>query len=74
MIKKFFKVILVLVMILGIAFTLSNFFPKKADAVMTEELLHEIGNPEEDDLYIYWCEGPGQVFIQLLNKFDESKK
>ena len=56
--KKILKVFLVLVMILGIAFSISNFFPKKADAYMVEELLHEIGNPE-DDLYIWWCQGNG---------------
>ena len=39
MIKKAFRVILVLVMIFGIAFSISNFFPKKADAKMVEELL-----------------------------------
>jgi hypothetical protein len=59
MIKKIFRLILVLVMILGIAFSISNFFPKKADAAMTEELLHEIGLPT-DDLYIWWCEPGGQ--------------
>jgi hypothetical protein len=59
MIKNSLKVILVLVMILGIAFSISNFFPKKADAIMIEELLKDIGNPE-DDLYIWWCEPGGQ--------------
>jgi hypothetical protein len=59
MIKNAFKVILVLVMILGIFFSISNFFPKKVEAKMTEELLKDIGNPE-DDLYIWWCEPGGQ--------------
>jgi hypothetical protein len=59
MIKKALKVILVLVMILGIAFSISNFFAKKADATMIEEQLHEIGKPT-DDLYIWWCQDTGQ--------------
>ena len=59
MIKKIFKVLLVIVMILGIAFSISNFVPKKTEALMIEELLHEVGNPE-DELYIYWCESSGQ--------------
>jgi len=57
--KKILKVFLVLVMILGIAFSITNFFPKKADAFMIEEQLHERGLPG-DDLYIFWCEGAGQ--------------
>ena len=59
MIKNTLKVILVLVMILGIAFSISNFSPKKAEAKMTEELLKEVGKPT-DDLYIWWCEPGGQ--------------
>lgn len=55
--KFFFKVILVVVMILGIAFTISNFSPKKADAKMTEELLII---EWIDGGYAYWCLDGGQ--------------
>jgi len=56
MIKKAFRVILVLVMIFGIAFSISNFFFKKAEAVMTEEQLYFY---EIEGGYAYWCDGPG---------------
>lgn len=56
--KFFFKVILVLVMIMGIAFSISNFFPKKANAAMKEELLHWFDLGENG--YAYYCEDEGQ--------------
>lgn len=59
MIKKIIKVILVLVVILGITFSILNFFPKKIEAKMIEELLHELGTPN-GSIYIIWCEDQGQ--------------
>ena len=52
MIKKSFKVMLVLLMILGIAFSVSNFFLKTTNAVMTEEQLHFYWITGG---YCYWC-------------------
>jgi hypothetical protein len=57
MIKKAFRVILVLGMIFGIAFSISNFFFKKAEAVMTEELLHYYQIPGG---WAFWCTPDGQ--------------
>ena len=66
MVKKIFRVILVLVIVLGVAFSISNFFPKTADAVMTEELLHwfDLG----DDGYAYYCEGEGQGCYTVIEE------
>lgn len=64
MIKKIFKVILVFLMILGVAFTISNFVSKKANAVMTEELLDWYELPGG---YAYRClpDGQGCYTVEL---------
>ena len=57
MIKRIFKAFLVVLMILGIVISIYNFFPKKVDAKMVEELLHWYEIPGG---YVYWCGGDGQ--------------
>ena len=58
MIKKALKGILILFMILGIAFSISNIIPKTTNAAMKEELLHFFDLGEHG--YAFWCDGEGQ--------------
>jgi hypothetical protein len=56
MIKKMVKVVLVLIMVCGIAFSILNFTSQKADGVMIDQLLdfYFVG-----DGYIYRCFSTG---------------
>jgi hypothetical protein len=57
--KKFIKLSLLCLMILGIAFSLSNIFENTASAKMTEDLLTVYGDPGSGN--IAWrCGGNGQ--------------
>ena len=56
MMKRMFKIFLIFVMIMGFVFSISNFFPKKIGAIMTEEQLYYEEIPGG---YAYWCDGPG---------------
>jgi hypothetical protein len=67
MIQKVLKVLLILVMIIMVGFSIMNLTTKSAQALMTEELLHEDGNPE-DDIYVYWCSDPGQGCYTVIEQ------
>lgn len=56
MIKRFYKIVLLIIMCLGITFSITNFLSKPTKAVMIDQLLIYI---EVGDGYVYKCFSSG---------------